>query len=231
VAVSTGLRARLHLDPTSGSARRLDVELQVEVGITVLHGPSGSGKSTTLAALAGLLRPDRGHVHLDDAGLFDRDAGIDVPVHRRRIAVVFQSLALFPHLSALDNVVYGVPRTFAAAERRERARAALALTRAQHVVDRRPETLSGGEAQRVALARALASEPRLFLLDEPFSALDVGLRRELGTQLTNLVHDLRLPAILVTHDTDDLRRLGDRSLAILEGRAPADTDDPLPAGP
>src|SRR5215472_12958575 len=149
----------------------LDVSFDVSPGITILFGPSGSGKSTTLRAIAGLLTPQAGRIALGEDVWFDHDGGIHRPAHRRRVAFVFQSLALFPHLTAIGNVAYGM-HELAGAERRERARRLLAKLKAEHLADRKPSTYSGGEAQRVALARALAISPSVLLLDEPFSALD-----------------------------------------------------------
>ncbi|HLL20662.1 MAG TPA: ATP-binding cassette domain-containing protein, partial [Kofleriaceae bacterium] len=158
----------------------LDVELACPPGITCVMGPSGSGKSTILQVLAGLYKPDRGRVCLGDECWLDVAKGIEVPVHQRRLAYVFQSLALFPHLSALHNVAYGMhhlPRE----ERAARAQQLLDRLGVGHLARRRPRTFSGGEAQRVALARAMARQPHVVLLDEPFSALDRDLRAQLTT--------------------------------------------------
>lgn len=196
---------------------RLDVSLAFDAGISVIMGPSGAGKTTLLTTIAGLLRPASGRIALDGVALFDASTGDSVPPHRRRVALVFQSLALFPHLSVWRNVAYGI-RCVPAAERRQRALAWLTRTRVAHLVDRRPATLSGGEAQRVALARALASEPRVLLLDEPFSALDTPLRRRLGAELKALVEEVQIPTLLVTHDAIDAAELGTRVLWLEAGR-------------
>lgn len=201
-----------------GARPRVEARFEVPPGVTALCGPSGSGKSSCLAAIAGLLRPDRGRVALGDLVLFDASRGVDVPVHRRGVGLVFQSLALFPHMSAEDNVAYGIPRAASRAARRARARAWLSRMRVAHVADRRPATLSGGEAQRVALARALAAEPRVLLLDEPFSALDDALREQLRGELTSLVDELALPTLLVTHDLRDANAMARRVLRLHEGR-------------
>ncbi len=195
---------------------RLELALEVPAGITAVMGASGAGKSTLLSTLAGLLRPERGRVVLGEAVLVDVALRVFVAPHRRRVALVFQSLALFPHLSAWENVAYGLPAA-EGAPRRERAQAWLERTRVGHLADRAPSTLSGGEAQRVALARALASEPRALLLDEPFSALDAPLRAELGADLAALVRELRLPTVFVTHDERDAR-LADRLVTLSAGR-------------
>jgi molybdate transport system ATP-binding protein len=197
---------------------RVEAKFSVSPGITVLFGPSGAGKSTCLAAIAGLLRPARGTITLGAERLFDAERNIDVPTCERKVALVFQSLALFPHLCAVANVAYGLPRALRAAERRRQALAWLERVRVGHVANRRPATFSGGEAQRVALARALASSPRVLLLDEPFSAMDTHLRRELGRDIVALVSELGLPTVLVTHDRDDARALGKRLVLLRGGR-------------
>ena len=193
---------------------RLDVRLDFGPGLSVLFGPSGSGKTTILSAIAGLLRPDAGRITLADEVLFDAQAQIDRAPNQRRVALVFQSLALFPHLDALGNVAYGVPGKMNRAERAERAHAWLTRMRVAHLAQRHPSSFSGGEAQRVALARALASEPRALLLDEPFSALDQTLVSELSAELADHVDALALPVVLVTHDRKLVREL-DREVTLL----------------
>ena len=205
---------KVSLRITSGFA--LDVTFDAPPGVTVLFGPSGSGKSTTLSAIAGLVRPSSGRVTVGDDVWFDSAAKIHVPVHRRRVAFVFQSLALFPHMTALENVVYGMDRALDPAARGKRAVALLERLRVPHLVDRRPRTFSGGEAQRVALARALATSPRVILLDEPFSALDRELRVELISDLRESLRELHVPVLFVTHHRQEARALGDR-LVLLEG--------------
>lgn len=194
---------------------RLEVRLDFAPGVTVVMGPSGAGKSTLLTTIAGLVTPSQGSVRLGAETLFDGGARIDLPPHRRRVALVFQSLALFPHLRAWENVAYGLPtRTHP----RATALAWLERTRVGHLADRLPASLSGGEAQRVALARALASEPRALLLDEPFSALDVALRAELVAEVRAHVEALRIPALLVTHDSRDAAAMGSRVVLLEKGR-------------
>jgi ABC-type sulfate/molybdate transport systems ATPase subunit len=132
--------------------------------------------------------------------------------------MVFQSLALFPHMTAAQNVAYGVARSPNRAARRDRAEALLHRLRVAHVADRKPPTFSGGEAQRVAVARALATDPRVVLLDEPFSALDAALRRELAADVREILRELHVPVILVTHHPDEARRQGDRLVLLNRGR-------------
>ena len=198
-------------------AFRLDVAFEAPPGITILFGPSGSGKSTILAAIAGLLQPERGRVALGDDVWFDAAARINRPVHLRRVAFVFQSLALFPHMSAAANVAYGMDRALSADARRRQALHLLDRFRVAHLADRRPSTFSGGEAQRVALARAFAMEPRTVLLDEPFSAMDRELRQSLCADLRASATELGVPFLHVTHHRREARLLGDRMLCIEGG--------------
>ncbi|MFT3699581.1 MAG: ATP-binding cassette domain-containing protein [Kofleriaceae bacterium] len=179
--------------------RDIAMKLEAKPGITVLMGPSGAGKSTVLHGIAGLIEPDRGSVKLGDEVWFD--GATRVPVERRRIAYVFQNLALFPHMTALGNVMYGNPDE-------ARARTLLDRVGVAQLADRRPRTFSGGEAQRVAWARALAIEPRLILLDEPYSALDKVLRDQLVAFEVEIAAELAVPVIHVTHSEDEAAALG-----------------------
>ena len=200
---------------TAGARFTFDVALDLGPGLNVLFGPSGSGKTTILSVLAGLLRPASGEIVLAERTLFDAARGIDLPPNARGVALVFQSLALFPHLDALGNVSYGVPHSVPRGERRDRARSWLCRMRVEHLTQRHPHSFSGGEAQRVALARALASEPGALLLDEPFSALDQRLAAELSDELARHVEAMPLPVVLVTHDPALALRLG-RTVTLLE---------------
>lgn len=196
---------------------QLDVELACPPGITCVMGPSGSGKSTILQVLAGLYRPDAGRVCLGSECWLDVARGIEVPVNQRRLAYVFQSLALFPHLSALHNVEYGMhhlPRE----ERAAKAYKLLDRLGVGHLAKRRPRTFSGGEAQRVALARAIARQPHVVLLDEPFSALDRDLRAQLTKLVRELVAELGVPLVHVTHSVGEARLLADQVIRVEKGR-------------
>ncbi len=195
----------------------LDVELACGPGITCVMGPSGSGKSTILAALAGLTVPTVGRIALGDQTWFDSQTGANVPVHERRLSYMFQGLALFPHMTAQHNVEYGMhhlPRD----TRHAQAKALLDRLGVGHLAARRPRTFSGGEAQRVALARAIARSPRLMLLDEPFSALDRDLRAQLTKLVRELVSELGIPLVHVTHSLTEARLLADQVLRIEKGR-------------
>ena len=225
------LSVELRVDRRGGFA--LDVAFEAPPGITILFGPSGSGKSTILAAVAGLVRPASGRVALGDDVWLDTGAGIDRPIHRRKVAFVFQTLALFPHLSAIDNVIYGMDRSAKPAARRARAEELLARLRVGHLAARKPATFSGGEAQRVALARAFAMDPSIVLFDEPFSAMDRELRRDLAVDLRAFVDELGVPMIHVTHHRSEARALGDRVILLQKGRVAAvgAVSDLLPADP
>lgn len=197
---------------------RLRMAMKCGSGVTVLFGPSGAGKSTCLLSIAGLVKPARGWVKLGGEYLYDSAGGVDIRTEKRRVALVFQTLALFPHYSAIENVMYGLPRAMRGQERRTQAMGWLERMQVPHVAERRPGTLSGGEAQRVALARALSQEPGILLLDEPFSAVDTPLRRKLGQDVKALVDELGLAAVLVTHDREDARALGTKMVMLERGR-------------
>jgi molybdate transport system ATP-binding protein len=191
--------------------RSFELELALEVGreTFALVGPSGAGKTTVLRVIAGLARPRAGHVRLGERVLFDADRGVDVPPEERRVGFVFQDYALFPHMTVEQNVAFG-----------GRARVAELLERFRiaHLAAARPEQLSGGERQRVGLARALAREPGVLLLDEPLSALDSHTRTALRIELREILDDLELPVVLVTHDFHDAATLSERVGALVDGK-------------
>jgi molybdate transport system ATP-binding protein len=187
----------------------------------VLFGPSGAGKSQTLKIVAGLTRPDAGHVRLGGETLADVAARIDVPARDRRLAYVFQDYALFPHLNVLQNVAFGLQRSLRNAAREVRHAEVQRWMRAFELgpLSRHyPEQLSGGQRQRTALARALVTRPRALLLDEPFAALDPDLRARLRDELADLQAELDIPLVLITHDEHDVRRFGDEVIEIAAGR-------------
>jgi molybdate transport system ATP-binding protein len=194
----------------------LDAALEVAAGeCLAVAGPSGAGKTSILRVIAGLLRPQRGQVRCGAEVWLDTASGRDVPPERRRCGYLFQEYALFPHLTAWQNVAYplrGLPR----GERRRRAGELLARFGLDQLADARPRTLSGGERQRVALARALARRPDVLLLDEPLSALDARTRAAASRELAAVLREAEAPALLVTHDFTEAAQLGTR-VAVVDG--------------
>jgi len=194
----------------------LDVEL-APGSILVLFGPSGAGKTTMLRQVAGLERPDRGRIQFGGETWCDMSRGEWRSPQERRIGMVFQQPALFPHLSVRDNIEYGLS-TLVAAERRQRSGELIRLLAIPELADRLPRALSGGEAQRVAVARALAPKPGLVLLDEPFASLDVPARARLRREVRSLMQRSGTPAVLVTHDRTEALALGDQIAVATGGR-------------
>ncbi len=208
------------LEATFGKCLRefeLDVALSLGRETLVIVGPSGCGKTTTLRLLAGLTSADTGTMTLNGTAVFDHTAGLFAPADRRRVGVVFQNYALFPHLSVAGNVGYGLS-ALPEAERESRVQEALTSVRIPQLAHARTGELSGGEQQRVALARALVTRPALLLLDEPLSALDVETRAHVRSELAELLADLAMPCIVVTHDFEDAMVLGHRIAVMHRGR-------------
>lgn len=177
-------------------------------GVTVLFGPSGAGKTSVLNMVAGLLRPDRGHIRVGERTLFDAAVPLNLPPEARRAGYVFQEPRLFPHLRVRANLLYG-RRKGGATD----VDGVIALLGIAHLLDRWPRTLSGGEAKRVAIGRALLADPSFLLLDEPLASLDRARREEILGLLERLRDALGLPILLVTHDRAEAERLGDRIIA------------------
>ncbi|KVN20033.1 MULTISPECIES: ATP-binding cassette domain-containing protein [unclassified Burkholderia] len=204
----------------------LDVSFVSNAQRIVLFGPSGAGKSLTLQAIAGLLAPDRGTISIGGDTLFDDTRGIDVPTQARRVAYLFQDYALFPHLNVRQNLAFGLKRGWRNPRAKELPDAAAYWLRAfelEALAGHYPAQLSGGQKQRVALARALIAQPRILLLDEPFSALDVAMRQRMRRELTDLQMRLDIPMVLITHDPDDVAAFGDQVVRLQEGRVLPDT--------
>ncbi len=213
MSAAVELRAATFRYP-GGKAGIFDVSLEIGPGeLLVCIGPSGCGKTTLLRMIAGFLPLERGSVHL---------AGVDVTaagVRARQCGVVFQSYALFPHMSVLDNVAYALRvRDVALAERRRRADAMLELVGLAGMGERLPAHLSGGQQQRVALARALVFGPRALLLDEPLSALDAATRLTMRDEIRRIQRQQRIASLLITHDQDEALSLADRVAVLREGR-------------
>ena len=197
----------------------LDLKLDIEAGQTVaLLGPNGAGKSTAVSAICGLLAVDSGRIELASTVLDSPEDGIFVPAENRSIGVVFQDYLLFPHLSVLENVCFGLrSRGVKTAERIERSRSWLQKLGIQELEDRKPADLSGGQSQKVALARALVTEPRVLLLDEPLAALDVTTRTELRHTLDDHLEAFAGPRLLITHEPTEAFLLADRIHILEEG--------------
>jgi molybdate transport system ATP-binding protein len=209
------IKKRLESDK-SGSFT-LDVTFDAVEGITILFGPSGSGKTTTLRAIAGIVTPDAGTISIGDEFYFDSATGANLSIQKRRVGYVFQHYALFPHMTAEQNVAYGIKNNGERESRLDRARAMLAVFKIEHVGQRFPQNMSGGEQQRTALARALASDPAVVLLDEPLSAVDAETRARLLDEVVMVQERVKIPFIYVTHNTAEAVRLGTQVVVLQEG--------------
>lgn len=193
-------------------ARRLGeaevgIDLAAGAGLTMLFGPSGVGKTSILNMVAGLLRPDRGHIAVAGRVLFDSDAGVDLAPERRRAGYVFQEPRLFPHRRVRANLLYGASDDSGLAS-------TVAMLGIGHLLDRWPRTLSGGEARRVAIGRALLSDPAFLLLDEPLSSLDRARRREIMDAILRVRDEAGLPILMVTHDPEETEVLATRVVRV-----------------
>ena len=187
---------------------RLEVDWQIGNELAVLFGYSGAGKSLTLQLIAGLLKPDAGRVAVNGEVLFDSQERINLPPQRRSLGYVFQDLALFPHMTVRQNIAYGATGLHRV-ERDQRVGEMVHIFHLEGLADKPPTEISGGQKQRVALARALIRRPRALLLDEPFSALDNPLRREMRQVLKQIHAEFKIPVILVTHDLLEAATLAD----------------------
>jgi molybdate transport system ATP-binding protein len=196
----------------------LAIDLTCSPGdMLALVGPSGSGKTTILRSIAGLYHPRAGHIAINGETWFSPGEQIATPPYKRRAGMVFQNYALFPHMTALANVMAAldhIPKS----ERQGRAESLLELVHLRDLTSRKPAELSGGQQQRVAVARALARDPAVLLLDEPFSAVDRVTRRKLYKEIAELRRQLVIPVILVTHDVDEAMLLADKMSVLHEGR-------------
>jgi molybdate transport system ATP-binding protein len=195
----------------------LDVSIEVPHGITILFGPSGAGKSTLLDCIAGLARPDEGRITTNDDLLFDSSSAIDLPPQKRHIAYVFQTLALFPHLTVEENVAYGL-EDLSEEEKRSRVKDILKMFRVEKLNKQKPGEISGGERQRIALARSLVTDPRVLLLDEPLTGLDAELKSAIVDDLRAWNATKAIPILYVTHSREEVDALGERVIALDNGQ-------------
>jgi molybdate transport system ATP-binding protein len=195
----------------------LSISVAVPPGITILFGPSGAGKSTVLDCIAGLARPDAGRIATGEEVLFDSKLGVNRPPQSRQVAYVFQTLALFPHMSAEENVTYGLD-ALPPQQRTARVDEILKAFRVEKLRARKPPEISGGERQRIALARSLVTQPCVLLLDEPLTGLDAELKAAIVDDLRAWNAARRIPILYVTHSREEVDALGERVIAMDHGR-------------
>lgn len=199
----------------------LDIVFSTDSDMVVIHGPSGAGKSLTLRMIAGLTRPDQGKIEVNGRVLFDSETGVNLPVHHRNIGYLFQDYALFTHLTVEKNISFGLRKGILGRisnTGRENLESLLQNFGLEEVADKRVSEISGGQRQRVALARALAPDPGMLLLDEPFSALDQELRRQMRKEVKAVQRHFKIPLLLVTHDVADVQDLADEIVILRDGR-------------
>lgn len=221
VSVRKAFGARNPAADSDGSAFALDPSLDITfaapAGFTIVFGASGAGKTTLLDCIAGVARPDAGRIAVGETVLFDGPKRIDRPVAERKLGYVFQDLALFPHLTAAENIAYGLA-SLERSERESRIDGFLNSFRIGHLRDRKPKDISGGERQRVALARALVTHPRVLLLDEPLAALDLPAKALMIDDLRRWNEEHRVPVLYVTHSREEVFALGENVLFLEHGR-------------
>src|SRR5699024_1857221 len=189
---------------------KLNVQFTVGKEIAVLFGPSGSGKTTILNCLAGITMPDAGMIRLQNERIFEHK-NVNVPIQKRQVGYLFQDYALFPHMTVWKNINYG-------ARDEQFANQLMKDLKITHLSNEYPKNISGGEKQRVALARALATEPKLLLLDEPFSALDDANRKKAQRELLNIHMKWKIPTIVVTHNHAEAKNIADKILYLKDGQ-------------
>ncbi|MFO1310613.1 MAG: molybdenum ABC transporter ATP-binding protein [Burkholderiales bacterium] len=207
-------------------AFHLDVRFEADAPIVGLFGRSGAGKTSVVNAIAGIAKPHRGRIRINDHVLLDTSRGIDVPPERRRVGYVFQDALLFPHLDVLANLTYG-QRLRAPSERFIAQERVVDLLGLGALLARNPRTLSGGEKQRVAIGRALLAQPRILLMDEPLAALDVARKSEILDYIERLRDELAIPIVYVSHSVAEITRLADAVVVLSEGKclAAGDVED------
>ncbi len=217
------MKIRINIKKRMAAQKRifdLEVRLEAETNRLVLFGPSGFGKTLTLNAIAGLLSPDAGTISVNDRVLFDAENQINLAAKNRQIGYVFQNYALFPHLTVRENMAFGLKKGFwnKPFNDSEKTNKYLEIFGLNDCAGCFPKNISGGQAQRVALARALIREPKLLLLDEPFSAMDPYLRNKMRDEFLLLIEPFQIPVILITHDYNDLSVFADVVAVFEEGR-------------
>ena len=196
----------------------LDTAFEAENGVTCLLGASGCGKSFTLKCIAGIEKPDRGHIELDGVTLFDSEKHINLPPQKRQVGYLFQNYALFPNMTVRQNILCGLKREKDRSEKERRLQNMLKLMQLDGLEDRKPAQLSGGQQQRVALSRILVNEPRMLMLDEPFSALDAHLRDSLKVELRDMLAKYGKEVLMVTHSRDEAYTISDRIAVMDKGK-------------
>jgi molybdate transport system ATP-binding protein len=220
-AISSELEVRIRKRfPNPAGSFLLNVHLRALAGFTIVFGASGAGKTTLLDCIAGLAEPDEGRIALAGDAMYDSETKRNIPCWKRRVGYVLQDLALFPHLTAEENVEYGLCQ-FSEAERHTRSREMFKAFRIEHLRARRPAQISGGERQRVALARALVTEPRVLLLDEPLVALDRPTRSLIIADLRRWNQNYRIPILFVTHSIEEVFALGAEVIVLDAGKIAA----------
>jgi molybdate transport system ATP-binding protein len=219
--LSVRVEKRLGRMEKGEASTQLDVRFTISAGFTILFGASGAGKTTVLDCIAGLQEPDKGCVAVDNVTLFDSEKGIDLSARSRHIGYLFQTLALFPHMTIRQNITYGLS-SLEPAERDARINEIAQSFGIAGLFARRPSEISGGERQRVALARALVTKPRALLLDEPLTALDAGTKARILDDLQRWNERHAVPILYVTHQREEVYALGDRVLVLESGKVIAD---------
>lgn len=217
------MRIKIHIQKKMTAQKRtfnLNIRVETDTTRLALFGPSGAGKTLTLNAIAGLLKPDAGMIAFNDQVLFDSKDKINLSAKERQIGYVFQDYALFPHLTVSENIAFGLKKRLWHKQRyeTEKINKYLDIFGLTDFAACFPKDISGGQSQRVALARALVCDPRLLLLDEPFSALDPYLRKKMRDEFQSLIDRFEIPVIMITHDYDDLSAFADVVAVFEEGR-------------
>lgn len=216
--ISSDLEVRIRKRfPNPEGTFNVNVHFRALAGFTIVFGASGAGKTTILDCIAGLIKPDEGRIFVGGEELYDSEKKCNLPAWKRRVGYVHQDLALFPHLTAEENVGYGL-RSLGAAERRSQIGEIMTRLRIDRLRDRHPAQISGGERQRVALARTLVTEPRVLLLDEPLAALDRPAKSSLVNDLRKWNQNHRIPILFVTHNGEEVFALGDEVIILDSGR-------------